>query len=267
MKLIRFLSEDQKIYCGILDSDNKAYPVSGDIFTSCKMADKPLEAVKLLPPIIPLNILCIGLNYKRHISETNSKIPEFPVLFIKSTNTLCGPGDTIILPKAGPGNVDYEAELAVVIGKRAKNISKEDARDHIFGYTCANDISARDWQLYKQSRQWARGKSFDTFCPIGPHIITADEVDDPCNLSIRCFLNDICMQDSNTDDMIWNVFELVSFLSQSTTLLPGTVILTGTPEGVGFTRKPPVYLKHSDIIRVEIEKVGQITNYVAKEDG
>jgi 2-keto-4-pentenoate hydratase/2-oxohepta-3-ene-1,7-dioic acid hydratase in catechol pathway len=165
----------------------------------------------------------------------------------------------------GPEHVDYEAELAVVIGKRAKNISPDAALDYIFGYTCANDVSARDWQFDKQKGQWARGKSFDTFCPLGPWIVTKDEIGDPNDLGIRCLLNGQAVQESRTSEMIFNVQTIISSLSQSMTLLPGTVILTGTPEGVGFTRQPPLFLHDSDVVSVEIEKIGTLTNRVALE--
>jgi 2-keto-4-pentenoate hydratase/2-oxohepta-3-ene-1,7-dioic acid hydratase in catechol pathway len=172
----------------------------------------------------------------------------------------------ILLPQAGPANVDYEAELAVIIGKKVKNISRSEAMDSILGYTCANDVSARDWQIEKQKKQWARGKSFDTFCPLGPYLVTRDEIPDPQNLRIRTVLNGTTVQDSNTYDMIFDVPTIISDLSRSMTLLPGTVILTGTPEGVGFTRQPPIYLQDGDIVTIEIERIGQLTNPVKRED-
>jgi 2-keto-4-pentenoate hydratase/2-oxohepta-3-ene-1,7-dioic acid hydratase in catechol pathway len=172
----------------------------------------------------------------------------------------------IFLPHAGPANVDYEAELAVIIGKKVKNASRSEAIDSILGYTCANDVSARDWQIEKQKKQWARGKSFDTFCPLGPYLVTRDEIPDPQNLRIRTVLNGKTVQDSNTCDMIFDIPAIISDLSRSMTLLPGTVILTGTPEGVGFTRQPPIYLQDGDIVTVDIENIGQLTNPVQRED-
>jgi 2-keto-4-pentenoate hydratase/2-oxohepta-3-ene-1,7-dioic acid hydratase in catechol pathway len=162
--------------------------------------------------------------------------------------------------------VDYEAELAVVIGKQAKNVSPREAMDYIFGYTCANDVSARDWQFDKQKGQWARGKSFDTFCPLGPWIVTRDEIDNPNDLAIRAVLNGRTVQEARTSEMIFNIQTIISTLSRSMTLLPGTVILTGTPEGVGFTRQPPLFLQAGDVINVAIEKIGTLTNRVVKEE-
>jgi 2-keto-4-pentenoate hydratase/2-oxohepta-3-ene-1,7-dioic acid hydratase in catechol pathway len=161
--------------------------------------------------------------------------------------------------------VDFEAELAIVIGTIAKNVSRDDAMRHVMGYCCANDVSARDWQIRKQKQQWARGKSFDTFCPLGPCLVTRDEISDPNNLEIKTEINGTVYQRSNTSDMIFDVPTLVSELSQSMTLLPGTVILTGTPQGVGFTRKPPVFLKEGDKVTVSIEKIGTLTNPVIRE--
>lgn len=179
---------------------------------------------------------------------------------------MIGPDDAILLPSVGPDRVDYEAELAVVIGRRAKNVSREEALDYVLGYTCANDVSARDWQMEKQKHQWARGKSFDTFCPLGPCLVTRDEIPDPNVLRIRAILNDQVMQESTTADMIFDVPALISDLSRSCTLLPGTVILTGTPEGVGYTRTPPVFLREGDAITVEIEGIGRLTNRVEREE-
>jgi len=216
---------------------------------------------------VPVNILAMGINYKKHGDETAMSYPDQPILFIKATSSLTGPDSTIILPAAGPDLVDYEAELAVVIGKTAKNIRSDEAMDYIFGYTCANDVSARDWQFDKQKGQWARGKSFDTFCPLGPWIVTKDEVDNPDDLAIRTILNGRVVQESRTSEMIFDIRTIVSNLSRSLTLLTGTVILTGTPEGVGFTRQPPLFLKDGDIINVEIEKIGTLSNRVIKEEG
>jgi 2-keto-4-pentenoate hydratase/2-oxohepta-3-ene-1,7-dioic acid hydratase in catechol pathway len=213
----------------------------------------------------PPNILCIGLNYLGHAEETKIRLPEVPVLFLKATTALIGDGETILLPAVGPDQVDYEAELAVVIGRRAKNIEPEAALDHVLGYTCANDVSARDWQIEKQKKQWARGKSFDTFCPLGPCLVTKDEIVDPNRLRIRSILNGQVLQDANTSDMIFNIPALISDLSRSLTLLPGTVILTGTPDGVGFTRQPPVFLREGDVIVIDIEGIGSLTNPVHKE--
>lgn len=268
MKIIRFLSEDDSALTGVFDQEapDISRVIEGDIFTDLEVTDRREKVKEILPPLEPVNILCLGLNYKEHAAETNIKEPESPVLFIKGTNSILGPGSPILLPRVGPNEVDYEAELAVIIGKKAKNVSPDGAKDYIFGYTCANDVSARDWQIFKQKRQWARGKSFDTFCPIGPYIVTADEIEDPDNLSIRAILNDEVLQESNTSNMIFDVASIISDLSQSMTLYPGTLILTGTPEGVGFTREPPVFLKDGDIITIEIEGIGRLISSVRQEE-
>jgi len=267
-KIIRFVSVDEQLYWGVSDHPQfkSARPIIGSIFHSFEVTPDPVEVKKLLPPVSPPNILGIGLNYKRHGDETGIKIPDMPVMFMKATGAITGPNDPIILPRAGPDQVDYEAELAVVIGKKAKNVSPDEAMDYILGYTCANDVSARDWQIRKQKNQWVRAKSFDTFCPLGPCLVTTDEIPDPHRLTIQSEINGKILQDSNTSDMIFDVRTIVSDLSQSTTLFPGTVILTGTPHGVGFTRIPPVYLRPGDLVSIHIEKIGTLTNPVVLEE-
>ena len=221
-----------------------------------------LDSVQPLSPVAnPSKLLAIGLNYADHARETGAKLPETPVVFVKTTNSICGPGDPIRLPAAAPGQVDYEAELAVVIGRRARNVSEADALDYVLGYTCCNDVSARDAQ-FAGGGQWVRGKSFDTFAPLGPWIVTADEIPDPQTLPIRCILNGQTLQDSTTAQMVFSVAELVSFLSRDITLEPGDVISTGTPAGVGFTRNPQVLLRPGDTVSVEIDGVGILTNPV-----
>jgi 2-keto-4-pentenoate hydratase/2-oxohepta-3-ene-1,7-dioic acid hydratase in catechol pathway len=267
MKIIRFISHKGGRLYGAFDPavPGKARIIEGDILGRFSLTDQVETVEKILWPIDPPNILALGFSYGKHAGETESKAPESPVLFIKGTNSLIGPGDTILLPKAGPDEVDYEAELVIVIGKKAKNVSVKEALEYVFGYTCGNDVSARDWQMVKQKKQWARGKSFDTFCPLGPCIVTKDEIPDPNNLRIRSILNGKVMQDSNTSDMLFSVAEIVSDVSQSLTLLPGTVIMTGTPEGVGFVRKPPVFMRRGDVITISIEKLGELTNPVENE--
>ncbi len=267
MKLIRFLSGNNLELYGIFDPNrpDKAYIIEGDIFGLFRATSELAEINTILPPIVPPNILALGLNYRRHADETGMGYPDIPVMFIKTTNTVIGPRSPIILPKAGADEVDYEAELAVIIGKKGKNLSPDEAMDYILGYTCANDVSARNWQINRQKKQWARGKSFDTFCPLGPYIVTRDEIPDPDNLRIRAILNRKILQDSHTSDMIFDIRTIISDLSRSMTLLPGTVILTGTPEGVGFTRQPPVFLKEGDIITVSIEQIGELINPVKME--
>jgi len=223
-----------------------------------------IEVASWLAPVEPAAIFCIGLNYRAHAAETGAALPETPVLFMKPGTAVTAPDRPILLPSAceqGP-EVDYEAELAVIIGTTARNVAVEDALEHVCGYTCANDVSARRWQKHAGGGQWIRGKSFDTFCPLGPVLVTADEISDPQDLPIRSVLNGRTMQSSNTGDMIFPVAELIAFISRDTTLLPGTVILTGTPEGVGFARKPPVYLADGDTIEVTIEGIGTLSNPV-----
>lgn len=269
MKIIRFVSGRKNVSRGIYNQKQPdlAKIIEGDVFGDYKTTSKKAEVKKLLPPIIPVNILALGINYKKHGDETAMSYPDQPILFLKATTSIVGHNGPIILPAAGPDSVDYEAELAVVIGKKAKNVSPDKAMDYILGYTCANDVSARDWQFDKQKGQWARGKSFDTFCPLGPWIVTKADIDDPNNLGIRCIINGQTVQESRTSEMIFNVQNIVSNLSRSMTLLPGTVILTGTPDGVGFTRQPPLFLKSGDLVSVEIEKIGILTNKVITEDG
>jgi 2-keto-4-pentenoate hydratase/2-oxohepta-3-ene-1,7-dioic acid hydratase in catechol pathway len=209
----------------------------------------------------PWDEIALGLNYRRHAAESQMKVPDHPQMFLKATSSVVGEGDAIVLPKMAPSEVDYEAELCLVIGKTARNVSEEEALDYVFGYTCGNDVSARDCQLRLDS-QWARGKSFDTFCPLGPWI----ETDlDPDDAAIGSRLNGQVMQQSSTADMIFNCRHLVSFLSRVMTLRPGTVIMTGTPEGVGFARKPPVFLRPGDTIEVEVAGIGVLSNTVAAE--
>lgn len=218
--------------------------------------------VQLLAPIInPGKIICIGLNYRDHAIETNMAIPQSPVLFAKYTTSIIGPGQSIIHP--GPQitqRLDYEAELVVVVGKKARYVAEEQAMDYVFGYTMMNDVSARDLQM--QSGQWLKGKALDTFAPLGPALVSADEVADPHNLRISLTLNGRLMQDSNTKNLIFTVPQLISYISQLMTLLPGDIIATGTPPGVGMARTPPVYLQPGDTVSVEVSGLGTLTNPV-----
>ncbi|MFD1957289.1 fumarylacetoacetate hydrolase family protein [Paenibacillus thailandensis] len=212
----------------------------------------------------PNKIVCVGLNYRKHAEETNAAIPSVPILFNKFNNALAGHRHDIPLPKVS-SEVDYEAELAIVIGKTAKNVDKANALDYIFGYCCANDLSARDLQT--RTPQWMLGKTCDKFAPLGPYLVTADEVGDPNALEIRCSVNGETRQSSNTSDMIFRCDEIVSYISQHMTLVPGDIILTGTPEGVvlGLPEAQRVYLKAGDVVTVEIEKLGALTNRMAAE--
>ena len=268
MKIIRFISEEEQLFWGVVDKPTHklARLIKGNIFDRFEVTPERVEVKKLLPPVLPPNILGIGLNYNRHAYETGIQIPEIPVMLMKATGALVGPEEPIVIPRVAPHQVDYEAELAVIIGKKTKNVSKDEAMDYVLGYSCANDVSARDWQIGKQKNQWTRAKSFDSFCPLGPCLVTKDEIPDPQNLAIQSQINGRLHQDSNTSDMIFDVPSIVSHLSQSMTLLPGTVILTGTPHGIGFTRVPPVFLMPGDEISIIIEKIGKLTNPVIKEE-
>jgi acylpyruvate hydrolase len=220
---------------------------------------KRKDAYWTAPVPRPGKLICIGLNYRDHAAESKMTIPERPVVFSKFATAVIAPGEPVALP-ANSTQVDYEAELAVVIGRRAKSVNASCAFDYVLGYTCFNDVSARDFQF--ADGQWQRGKSCDTFAPMGPAIITTDAVPDPHNLSIKFVLNGQTMQDSNTNQLIFPVPELIEFLSQTITLEPGDVIATGTPAGVGFARKPPVFLRPGDKMEVVIEKVGWLNNPV-----
>jgi 2-keto-4-pentenoate hydratase/2-oxohepta-3-ene-1,7-dioic acid hydratase in catechol pathway len=262
MKIIRYQDKEAIKYAS-LQVDGTALELEGDIFNRPLVTDKIATVEKLLAPLEPKQILGIGLNYRKHAEEAGAKIPEYPVVFMKSLNTLQHPEDPIVLPKnLGSDSVDYECELAVVIGRSCKNVAKAQALEYVLGYTCANDVSARDWQLQRGGSQWVRGKSFDTFCPLGPVLVTGDELTDPNALAIKTILNHTTVQEWTTSDMIFDVPTLIEFLSADTTLLPGTVILTGTPHGVGMGQKPPSYLKAGDSVSIEIERIGVLKNSV-----
>jgi 2-keto-4-pentenoate hydratase/2-oxohepta-3-ene-1,7-dioic acid hydratase in catechol pathway len=221
----------------------------------------PLSSVKLDAPLrSPSKIICVGLNYDDHCREQNVPRPDSPILFVKFPSAIIGHETPITWPPEVSQQVDYEAELALVIGKKAHHVRAEDAYDVIAGYTIVNDVSARDVQF--SDKQWVRGKSFDTFCPMGPTFVTADEIDDPQNLGIRCWLNGEIMQDSNTFEMIFDIPTLIEFITRTCTLLPGDMISTGTPDGVGVFRKPPVFLKPGDVVKIEIDGLGCLRNPV-----
>ena len=224
-------------------------------------APRPLAEVRLLAPVPrPGKILCVGLNYRDHARETGQAIPEEPVLFSKFANSVVGPGADVVVPPEAADKVDYEAELAVVIGRRASRATADDALDHVAGYACANDVSARSLQF--RSSQWLLGKAIDTFLPLGPFLVTPDEVPDPQALGIRCLVNDEVLQDSNTGEMVFGVADLVSFASRTITLEPGDLLVTGTPSGVGMAKDPPRFLNPGDRMRVEIDGLGQLDNTV-----
>lgn len=266
MKIIRYQDNKGNIGHGALPADGTAPKLAGNLFDSPKVTNEKAAVAKLLAPVEPAMIICIGLNYRRHAQETNAKIPEFPVVFFKGLNTLQHPGEPILLPTHLKSNeVDYECELAIVVGKHCKNVARAKALEFVLGYMCANDVSARDWQKGWGGSQWCRGKSFDTFCPLGPCLVTTDELPNPNALKIRTVVCGEVLQDWNTNDMIFDVPTLIKFLSGSTTLLPGTVILTGTPHGVGMARTPRRWLRDGDSVSIEIEKIGTLTNPVLSE--
>mmetsp|Transcript_19451 Transcript_19451/g.42520 ORF Transcript_19451/g.42520 Transcript_19451/m.42520 type:complete len:293 (-) Transcript_19451:47-925(-) len=233
----------------------------GDLALSSERA----PVTTLLAPLDPVAIICIGLNYAQHAAESGMKAPEYPVVFHKAVSTLQHPNGPIELPSIEP-KVDWEVELAVVIGKRCKDVSESEALGYVAGYTAANDVSGRFWQLERGGGQWCFGKSFDTFTPLGPVLATTKAVPNPQALRVRTLIDGKVMQDSNTSDMIFSVARIIAFLSQGTTLLPGTVILTGTPQGVGLGLKPQRWLAPGETVTVEIEKVGKLTNPVRRAD-
>jgi len=213
----------------------------------------------------PEKILCVGLNYSDHAKESGAEPPGEPVVFNKFPTAVAADGQPIILPRLSR-EVDYEAELVVVIGTGGRHISRQRALRHVAGYCCGNDVSARDWQLRKPGGQWLLGKSFDTFAPFGPLLVTADEVPEPGNLKIQTRLNGRVMQDSTTSQLIFPVEELIEYISGVCTLSPGDLIFTGTPPGVGFARKPPVFLKPGDVVEIEVERLGVLRNPVVAEE-
>jgi 2-keto-4-pentenoate hydratase/2-oxohepta-3-ene-1,7-dioic acid hydratase in catechol pathway len=237
--------------------------LDGNLLGGIRPTGNVVTEFTLLAPIVPASILCIGLNYRRHAEEMKARIPQWPVLFFKNPSALQDPGAPVMIPrKLASTQVDFEGELAIVIGRECRNATRENAQSHVLGYTVANDISARDWQKDRGGSQWCRGKSFDTFCPLGPWIVTADEITDPNSLRITTRVDGEVLQDSSTADMIFDVASLIEFLSGDTTLPAGTVILTGTPEGVGMGRTPQRWLRPGNRVAVEIERIGVLANPV-----
>ncbi len=268
MKIYRLRDQSHRTRLATSEDGLSFFALSGDL--SCgeiKITNERIDVLEVLAPIEPTTIYGIGLNYRKHAEETGAKIPEHPIVFLKSPTAIQDPGGPIVLPRhLRSDQVDFECELAVIIGYKCKNVSRAEALDYVLGYTLANDVSARDWQKTWGGSQWNRGKTFDTFCPLGPCFVTAKSVKNPNDLAISTRVNGVTMQQSNTRDMIFSVAELIAFLSGSTTLEPGTLILTGTPEGVGMGRKPPVYLKPGDLVEVEIEGIGILRNPVVEEE-
>ena len=223
----------------------------------------PLSQWRLLSPVIsPQKVIAVGLNYADHARESGLEPPKAPVIFLKTTNSIIGPDEAIVSDPALSEQVDYEVELAIVIGRRARNVPLADAFDYVLGYTLCNDVSARDAQF--ADGQWSRAKSFDTFCPLGPWIVTTDEIADIQDVGIRARVNGQTVQDGTTKEMIFGVAEVVSYLSRCMTLEPGDVIATGTPPGVGFARKPPLFLKDGDVVEIEVDGIGVLRNPVTR---
>lgn len=265
MRITRFVDADGRQRLGADRGDGTAELLDGELYSPAglRATGRVEKIARRLVPLDPANIFCIGLNYKAHARESKMDVGPYPTVFMKPTTATIGPGEPIRIPAAtldGP-EVDYECELVVVIGRACRDVPAARALECVLGYTCGNDVSARHWQK-SCGGQWVRGKSFDTFCPLGPVLVTADEIADPQALRISTRLNGLVMQDSTTADMIFPVAELVAFLSRDTTLLPGTIILTGTPSGVGFARRPEVFLKPGDRVAVEVERIGVLENPV-----
>ncbi|KAF3851276.1 hypothetical protein F7725_013048 [Dissostichus mawsoni] len=218
--------------------------------------------IRLLSPVLaPEKVVCVGMNYRDHCLEQDAPIPKEPIIFSKFPSAITGPYDDIILPPESQ-EVDWEVELAFVIGRRGKHIKEEDALSYVAGFTVANDVSARDWQMKRNGKQWLLGKTFDSFCPLGPALVTTDAVKDPHSLGVRCLVNGETVQSSNTDQMIFRTEALVAWVSKFVTLTPGDVFLTGTPPGVGVFRKPPIFLKKGDVVECQIDQLGSVINKV-----
>lgn len=269
MRLIRFSTEaaPDRPVTGVDCGDGHALPLAGSILGPLEPVGEPIAVGRLHAPLHPPAILGIGLNYRAHAAEQGKEPPERPMMFMKNPASVCGPVDDIVVPRVCQEReqVDFECELAVVIGRACRDVPAERALDHVLGCTAANDVSARWWQKHAGGGQFCRGKSFDTFCPIGPCVVTLDELGDLGRLRVQTRVNGETMQDSNTSDLIFSVPQLIAFLSEGTTLVPGTLILTGTPGGVGFARTPPVWLRDGDVVEVEVEKIGVLRNRVAFE--
>ena len=263
MKIARILTDTGPKWASATDGGFLAIEWSNGmpIQTNRAIAPGPL-----LAPVEPPMIIAIGLNYRHHAAESGAKEPAYPIVFYKGTNSLIGPEAPIVLPRhLRSDKVDYECELGFVIGRDAKNVSAKDAMDYVLGFTAANDVSARDWQIERGGSQWSRGKSFDSFCPVGPVLVTAHDLPDFANLRISTRVNGETLQDWSTSDLIFDVPALIEFLSGSTTIPARTLVLTGTPHGVGMARKPTVWLNPGDVVEVEIDKIGVLRNPVIEE--
>jgi len=263
MKIIRYADSSGKIGFASEEKGGAYLRLQGDLYTGFQKTSLPARVERLLAPVVPTTIWAIGLNYRTHAQETGTKIPEFPILFAKGVNSVQDPGGPILLPaNKYSTEVDYECELVAVIGKPCKDASRANALSYVAGFTCGNDVSARDWQLKWGGTQWCRGKTFDTFAPIGPCLVTPDSLPLSSGLRIQTILNGRAVQDANTREMIFDVPALIEFLSRGTTLPPGTLIFTGTPEGVALGQKSPRWLADGDEVRVVIEGIGALINPV-----
>jgi 2-keto-4-pentenoate hydratase/2-oxohepta-3-ene-1,7-dioic acid hydratase in catechol pathway len=270
-RVIRFEDGTGEEFFGVFadEEQSKAFVVHRDEESGrLLVAGEAVQVESVLPPVDPPAIWGVGLNYRAHAAEAKMEVPSQPVFFLKAWSSTVGHNGVVVIPACArePREVDYEGELAVVIGEQCRNATEETALQYVLGYTIANDISARRWQGKKGGGQWVRAKSFDTFCPLGPFVVPARFVPDPQKLRIRTLLNDHVMQDASTEDMVFSVAQIIASLSQGTTLHAGTVILTGTPAGVGYTRSPPVYLKKGDVVQVEIDLLGTLTSHIAEEE-
>ncbi len=261
MKIARFLDSTDTERLGVPLPGDRARLLDGDLFAGLEPGTEEVDISRLLPPVHPPNIFGIGLNYRQHAAEGGRPVPEKPLIFMKATTSVIAAGQPIVLPASAPQEVDFEAELAVVIGRTARRVSEDDAPEHILGYTCVNDVTARDCQK-RLDGQWTRAKGFDTFCPLGPWLVTADSFD-PADVPVESLVNGELMQGGSTRDLVFDCPTLVSYLSHQFTLLPGTVICTGTPAGVGFARTPPVFLRPGDLVTVKVGGIGELTNSVS----
>lgn len=268
MRILRTRLPSGEVAHAARGADGRVRALAGSLFASPEPIGEPFEAGRLLAPLEPSAVVGIAQNYRAHALEMGGTLPACPVFFMKFPTVVIGPGEPIQLPRTlRSDKVDYEGELAVVIGGTCRNVSPAEAMDCVLGITAANDVTARDWQKEWGGGQFCRGKSFDTFCPLGPEIITLDEAGDIGDLRLVTRLNGDVVQDSNTADLIFDIPRLISFVSGSTTLPAGTVILTGTPSGVGVARTPPRFLRAGDVVEVEIEGIGTLRNPVVEEEG
>ncbi len=283
MKLVRY-GPSGKEKPGLIDADGKIRDLSKKIKDIDGAALAPAELAKLkqldvkklplvkgrprLGPCVanPSKFVAIGLNFRDHAMETGSPIPEQPVVFFKATTCIVGPNDNVMVPKDST-QLDWEVELAVVIGREGRDIPEQRALEHVFGYTCANDVSVRDFQQKRHGSQWFKGKNFDTHCPLGPWIVTADEIPDPQGLRVSSRVNGVTKQDSNTRHMVFTAARIIAELSIGMTVWPGDVIATGTPEGVGYARRPPEFMKVGDVVEVEVERIGVLRNTIIQPSG